>query len=170
MDTLELRMLLLAAAVSTVAFSSAGARAQDMSPGVVDVVEVASAADNYDTFLQAALKADLAEPLATRLDVTIFAPIDAAFTSVEDLDAVLADKEKLAGILNLHVVPTAYLSSELASGETSVQTLNGQSLTIRNDNGQVSIRTASGAEATVVQADLKADNGVVHGIDTVLMP
>lgn len=165
-----MRMLLLVAAVSTAALASVNAQAQDMSPGVVDVVEVASAADNYGTFLQAALKADLAEPLATRQDVTIFAPIDAAFTSVEDLDAVLADKEKLAGLLNLHVVPTAYLSSELADGETSVRTLDGQSITIRNDNGQISIRTPSGAEAMVVQADLRADNGVVHGIDTVLMP
>ena len=140
----------------------------DMTPASVDVVEAASADGNLDTFLQAATEAGLGETLAQADGVTIFAPIDEAFEAVGNLDQLLQDKEQLASILKRHAVPTKYLANEIPNGETEVQTLSGETLTIINNDGLISVRSAGGIQAMVVEADIEGDNGVVHSINTVL--
>ena len=144
--------------------------AQDMTPQTVDIVEVASGSGQFETLLEAVMAAELAEVLATEKDITVFAPINEAFQGVEDLDALLEDEERLANVLKLHVVPSVYLSEELADGETEIETLSGEKLTITRRQGQVSIKSPSGVEAMVVRADIKADNGVIHAINKVLLP
>ena len=163
------RLILFATLLSLGVFSSC-ANAQDMTPTTVDIVEVASASGQFETLLEAVMAADLAEALATEEEITVFAPINEAFQGVEDLDALLADQAQLASVLKLHVVPSQYLSDDLTDGETEIETLNGEKLTITRRQGQVSITSPSGVEAMVVRADIKADNGVIHAINKVLIP
>ena len=146
--------------------------AQDMSPTTIDIVEVASGSGQFDTLIQALLAAGLAETVATTDGITVFAPINEAFVAVDDLDALLEDTETLTSILQLHVVPSVLMSDALSSGEaTEVETLGGGMLTISTgEGGQITITSPSGAEAMVVRADIEADNGVIHAIETVLMP
>jgi uncharacterized surface protein with fasciclin (FAS1) repeats len=96
--------------------------------------------------------------------VAVFAPTDAAFAKIPkaDLDALLKDKAKLQAVLTYHVVSGKVMSTDLRSGE--VKTVQGST---------VMISTLGGAmvnDAKVVGADVAADNGVIHAIDTVLMP
>ena len=80
------------------------------------------------------------------------------------LDALLKDKEKLTAILTYHVVP-GNVTSEQVAGMTSAKTVNGQELRIAAAAGKVTV-----GQATVTQADVPATNGVIHVIDTVLLP
>ncbi|NJC34590.1 putative surface protein with fasciclin (FAS1) repeats [Sphingomonas jejuensis] len=155
-------------AATLLAVASPALAQGDMTPSTVDVVEVASAAGQYGSLLDAAMAAGLAETLATTDGLTVFAPIDAAFLAVDDLDALKADRTRLADTLRLHVVPRSYLSTDIPAGTTQVRTLAGETLTITNNNGTISVTDPSGARAMVVRADLRADNGVVHGINRVL--
>ncbi len=152
---------------------SPGAYAQsgpDMTPNTVDVVEAASASGKFDKLLDAVMAADLAQTVATARNITVLAPIDPAFDAVPNLGALRQDKAKLANVLKYHVIPSAYLSSQIPAGRTKVRTLAGETLTIVNTNGSISIETPKGERAMVVQADIKADNGVVHAINKVLIP
>ncbi|SHI52650.1 fasciclin domain-containing protein [Wenxinia saemankumensis] len=149
--------------------AGSAALAQDMSPDRVDVIEVMGASERYGTLIEAALAAGLAEPVATMEEVTVFAPIDAAFESIGDLDALLQDPERLAGILELHVVEGEILSDDLEPG-AELETLAGDVLTVSMENGQIMLTAPSGSQASVVEADMVADNGVAHGIGAVLTP
>lgn len=164
-----LKSLVLAAALAA-ASPTLAQEGGDMTPTTVDVVEAASAAGNLELFLKATMDADLAETLAGASGVTIFAPIDPAFGAVEGFDAIAADKTRLANLLKAHVVPSVYLSGQIPAGETEVQTLAGETLTITNTNGSISVTTPEGTEAMVVRADIRSDNGVVHAVNKVLAP
>lgn len=142
----------------------------DMTPDSVDVVEAASAVGQLDELLAAVLDAGLAETLAQSKDVTVLAPIDAAFESLPEKDALRGDKSRLAQVLKYHVIPKTYLVADIPAGDTQVTTLSGQTLTLTNDAGSITITTPSGIKAMVVQQDIKSDNGVVHAINKVLMP
>ena len=144
--------------------------AADMSPNMNDIVEAASAAGGYETFLQAALSAKLAEQLATTQGLTVFAPTDDAFAAVPNIAELQNNPEQLANVLRVHVVPKEYMSSQIPEGETQVETLGGATLTITKNADGVTVTGPSGTTATVTQADIDGDNGVVHGIDAVLMP
>jgi uncharacterized surface protein with fasciclin (FAS1) repeats len=149
---------------------AAPAGAEDMTPSETDVLEAAVAAGGYSTFLDAALQAGLAEQLATTENLTILAPTDEAFAAVEGLDAVIADQALLTSILEIHVIPAVYLAADIPQGSTEVETLGGDTITITNEGGSITIATASGSTATVVASDVTGSNGVIHGIDAVLMP
>ncbi len=129
-----------------------------------DIVDTAVAAGNFNT-LAAALKAgDLISTLKGKGPFTVFAPTDAAFAKIPkaDLDALLKDKAKLKAVLTYHVVAGKVMSTDLKAG--NVKTVQGSN---------VMITTAGGAmvnDAKVVAADVAADNGLIHAIDTVLMP
>ena len=134
-----------------------------------DIVATAQSTGQFETLLAAAKAAGLADALATTDNITVFAPTDAAFAklpegTVEDL-LKPENKEKLAAILQYHVVPAAITSGEIADGSTDAETLGGQTLQIVKDSAGVKV-----GEATVVSADVKASNGVIHVIDTVLIP
>ena len=147
---------------------SAAVTAQDMTPKSIDIVEVASASGQFDTLLNAILQAGLAEDLANAEEITILAPINEAFVGVENLEALLNDKEALASTLKLHVLPSVYLAEDIPEGSTEVETLAGQSITIVNEDGLIRILLPSGGEAMVVRADIQSENGVIHAINKVL--
>jgi uncharacterized surface protein with fasciclin (FAS1) repeats len=163
----------LAAVVATVALSApASLSAQDSSHGqehtVKDIVTVAVEAGSFETLVAAVKAAGLVETLQGAGPFTVFAPTDAAFAKLPagTVEALLKDPQRLAGILTYHVVPGRVSASDiLAAGSATPTTVNGQPLTIRVENGEVRVEGA-----TVVTPDVPASNGVIHVIDTVMLP
>jgi uncharacterized surface protein with fasciclin (FAS1) repeats len=129
------------------------------------IPEVAAAAGSFTTLLAAVGAADLGATLSGPGPFTVFAPTDEAFAKIPkaDLDALLADKAKLTAVLTYHVVAGKVMAKDVA-GMTSATTVQG---------GALAIDTSSGVKvggATVITADVEASNGVIHVIDTVLLP
>ena len=130
-----------------------------------DIVETAVAAGQFNTLAAALDKAGLVSTLKGKGPFTVFAPTDAAFAKVPkaDLDALLADKAKLTAVLTYHVVPGSVMAKDVKPGK--VKTVQGSELTLATSDGGV---TVDGAH--VVKADIVADNGVIHVIDSVVLP
>jgi len=147
------------------AVSILGAAHAETKPG--DIVVVASDAKNLKTLVTAVKAADLVETLQGPGPFTVFAPTDAAFAKLpkETLESLLKpeNKEKLSAILTYHVVPGKVMAADVKSGE--VKTVNGEKLDIKVTGGVV---TVDGAK--VLTTDIPASNGVIHLIDTVVMP
>ena len=153
------RTFIAAAAVSTLA---TGAFAQDAT---MDVVDTAIDAGNFTTLVAAIEAAGLVETLKGEGPFTVFAPTDEAFAALPEgtVEGLLEDPEALAGILTYHVVPGNVMSTDLTDGMTA-ETVNGAEVTITvGDMVMVN-------DATVTTADIEATNGVIHVIDTVIMP
>jgi uncharacterized surface protein with fasciclin (FAS1) repeats len=131
-----------------------------------DIVEVARAAGSFNTLLTAVEAAGLVDVLKGDGPYTVFAPTDEAFAKIPeaDLTALLNDPGALEAVLLYHVVPGAVMASDVA-GMSKAETANGASLSISVHGGTVTVD-----DATVVSADIEASNGVIHVIDTVLMP
>ena len=129
-----------------------------------DIVDTAVSAGNFKTLVTALKAADLVPTLKGNGPFTVFAPTDEAFAKIPkaDLDALLKDKAKLKTVLTYHVVPGKVMSKDLKAGK--VTTVQGSDVTISTMGG------AMVNNAKVVSADVAADNGVIHAIDTVLMP
>ena len=129
-----------------------------------DIVDTAVSAGNFKTLATALGAADLVPTLKGKGPFTVFAPTDEAFAKIPkaDLDALLKDKAKLKAVLTYHVVPGQVMSKDLKAGK--VATVQGSDVTISTMGG------AMVNNAKVVSADVAADNGVIHAIDTVLMP
>lgn len=138
-----------------------------------NVVETAQGAGVFGTLIAAATAAGLAETLATTENITVFAPTDEAFAAlpagtVEDL-LKPENKDKLVAILTLHVLGAKVGAADIAEGTTEVDTLNpAAKLKVTKDANGVTV--AASNTAKVVTADVAADNGVIHIIDTVLLP
>jgi uncharacterized surface protein with fasciclin (FAS1) repeats len=130
------------------------------------VVEIASTTDGFGTLVTALSAADLAETLNGEGPFTVFAPTDDAFLALPDglLDALLLpeNKDTLVKILTYHVVPGTVLAADVVDGD--VATVEGQAITLSTADGV----TVNGAR--VIQADVIADNGVIHAIDAVILP
>ena len=143
--------------VAAVALAAASAQAKD-------IVDTAVAAGNFKTLATALQAAGLVGTLKGKGPFTVFAPTDAAFAKVPKavLDALLKDKAKLTSVLTYHVVPGKILSKDIKPGK--VKTVQGSELTIDTAGGV----TADGVK--LIAADIEADNGVIHVIDSVLMP
>ena len=132
------------------------------------IVETAIAAGSFTTLAAALGAADLVETLKGPGPFTVFAPNDAAFAklpagTVDNLIAPAA-KAKLTGILTYHVVSGKVLAAEVMK-IPNAKTINGQSVSIQVVDGKVKIDSA-----TVISADIECSNGVIHVIDSVLMP
>ena len=129
-----------------------------------DIVDTAVSAGNFKTLAKALGAADLVPTLKGKGPFTVFAPTDEAFAKIPkaDLDALLKDKTKLKAVLTYHVVPGKVMAKDLKAGK--VTTVQGSDVTISTMGG------AMVNNAKVVSADVAADNGVIHAIDTVLMP
>ena len=130
-----------------------------------DLVDTAVDAGQFKTLAAALDKAGLVSTLKGKGPFTVFAPTDAAFAKVPkaDLDALLADKAKLSAVLTYHVVPGTVMAKDVKSGK--VKTVQGSELTLAARGGGVMVDNAQ-----VVKADIVADNGVIHVIDSVLLP
>lgn len=131
-----------------------------------DIVETAVAAGSFKTLAAALQAAGLVETLKGKGPFTVFAPTDEAFAKLPagTVEALLKDKEKLTAILTYHVVSGAVPASAVVN-LTSAETVNGKDVAISVKNGKVMV-----GSATVVAADVMASNGVIHVIDTVLLP
>ena len=129
-----------------------------------DVVDVAVKAGNFNTLVTAVKAAGLVDTLKGPGPFTVFAPTDAAFAKVPKakLDALLADKAALTKVLTYHVVPGKVMVADVKAGK--VKTVEGQELTVTTKGGVMV------DNAKVVATDVAASNGVIHAIDTVLMP
>jgi uncharacterized surface protein with fasciclin (FAS1) repeats len=134
-----------------------------------DIIETAAAAGNFKTLASALREADLVNTLRRAGPYTVFAPTDAAFEKLPkaEVESMLKDKEKLKGILLFHVVPGNYPSSvviKMHDGDR-VKTVSGKEFTLGLKDNVVTVNGA-----VVSKTDIQASNGVIHGIDTVLMP
>lgn len=131
-----------------------------------DIVDTAVAAGSFKTLATALEAADLVDTLKGAGPFTVFAPTDAAFAKLPagTVEGLLKDKAKLTSILTYHVVPGKVTAADVVKLE-GAKTVNGQSVAIKVVDGKVMVDNA-----TVVQADVAASNGVIHAIDTVLMP
>jgi uncharacterized surface protein with fasciclin (FAS1) repeats len=150
-----MKKLISAAAVLFCLMSTANAK---------DIVDTAIAAGNFNTLATALKAAGLVETLKGTGPFTVFAPTDAAFAKIPkaQLDALLADKAKLTAVLTYHVVPGKVMSKDVKAG--MVKTVQGSSLTVATMGG-VKVDNAN-----VTAVDIVADNGVIHIIDTVILP
>lgn len=133
-----------------------------------DVVETAVSAGSFQTLAKALDAAGLVETLKGKGPFTVFAPTDDAFAklpagTLEDL-LKPENKGKLQAILTYHVVPGKVLAAKVAKLK-SAKTVNGQLLTITNDHGSVMVD-----KAKVIQTDILCSNGVIHAVDSVLLP
>ncbi len=130
-----------------------------------DIVDTAVAAGNFTTLVSAVQAAGLVETLKGEGPFTVFAPTDAAFAKIpkDQIEALLANKTQLTAVLTYHVVPGKVMSTDLKNG-MMVKTVQGENLTINTTMGPMV------NDAKIVQADIVTKNGVIHAIDTVLMP
>lgn len=130
-----------------------------------NIVEVAISAGSFNTLVAAVQAAGLAETLSGPGPFTVFAPTDDAFAKLPDgtVEGLLEDKEQLSKILTYHVVPGKVMAADVQSLDKAT-TVEGNDLKIDASSG-VKVN-----DATVTQTDIEADNGVIHVIDTVLIP
>jgi uncharacterized surface protein with fasciclin (FAS1) repeats len=129
-----------------------------------DIIDTAVGAGQFTTLATALKAAGLIDTLKGKGPFTVFAPTDAAFAKVPkaDLDALLKDKAKLTAVLTYHVVPGKVMAKDVKAGK--VKTVQGSELTLGTTGGV----TVDGAKVT--QADIVASNGVIHVIDSVVLP
>jgi uncharacterized surface protein with fasciclin (FAS1) repeats len=129
-----------------------------------DIVDTAVGAGNFKTLAAALTAAGLIDTLKGKGPFTVFAPTDEAFAKIPkaDLDALLKDKAKLTAVLTYHVVPGKVMAKDVKAGK--VKTVQGSELTISTTGG------VKVDNATVVKTDIGADNGVIHVIDSVIIP
>jgi transforming growth factor-beta-induced protein len=131
-----------------------------------DIVDTAVGAGSFETLVTAVKAAGLVEALKGKGPFTVFAPTDEAFAKLPEgtIPALLNDKEKLAAVLTYHVVP-GYVTAADAMKLNRAKTLQGSELKISSDGGGVHIN-----DANVIKADILTANGVIHVIDSVLLP
>ena len=146
--------LLIASALTLAAL---GAQAKD-------IVDTAVGAGNFKTLATALTAAGLVDTLKGKGPFTVFAPTDAAFSKIPkaDLDKLLADKAKLTAVLTYHVVPGKVMAKDVKADK--VKTVQGGEITVATTGGV----TVDGAKVSAT--DIVASNGVIHVIDSVIMP
>jgi len=133
-----------------------------------DIVDTAVSAGSFNTLVAAVQAADLVDTLKGKGPFTVFAPTDDAFAklpagTLEDL-LKPENKDKLKAILTYHVVSGKYMAKDVVTMKMA-ETVNGQSFMINMDAGNVMVDNAK-----VVQTDIECSNGVIHVIDTVILP
>ena len=152
-------------AAAAVALVSIGAQATGIAPSK-DIVDTAVEAGSFKTLAAALQAADLISTLKSEGPFTVFAPTDAAFAKIPkaDLDALLSDKRALTEVLTYHVVSGKVMAADVVK-LTQAKTVEGSPVKIQVVDGKVMINNAN-----VSATDIAASNGVIHVIDTVIMP
>ncbi len=150
----------LAFAVAPVSASGAASDVQSK-----DIVDTAVSAGSFKTLVQAVQAAGLVDVLKGDGPFTVFAPTDEAFAKLPagTLESLLKDKVKLTAILTYHVVPGEKLASDVVAS-TALKTVQGQSLKVDTSDG---VKVGG---ANVVKTDILCSNGVIHVIDSVVLP
>lgn len=144
------------------------------------IVSVAAGNENFSTLVTAVQAAELVETLNSEGPFTVFAPTNDAFAKLPEgtVETLVKpeNKESLTGILTYHVVSGAYNAADVIeainsnNGSFAVETVQGGTITLSLRDGNVLLTDASGGTATVIIADVLASNGIIHAIDTVVMP
>jgi uncharacterized surface protein with fasciclin (FAS1) repeats len=135
------------------------------------IVGIAAANPDFSTLVTAVKQAGLVDALNGKGPYTVFAPTNDAFAKIpaEQLNALLADKAQLTAVLEYHVLKGRVPSSSLKATQT-VPTLEGGTTTINVADGKATITDGQNNVSSIVMTDVKAKNGVIHVIDTVLLP
>ena len=151
------------AAQTTIATTHAAPEAKEKK---ADIVDTAVGAGSFKTLVAAVKAAGLAETLKSPGPFTVFAPTDEAFAKLPPgtVEALLKDKAKLTAILTYHVVPGSVKAADVVKLKEA-KTVQGGSVTIQVKDGGVTIDGAK-----VVKTDIECANGVIHVIDTVILP
>lgn len=154
----------LAKWIATMGFVASTVTATAAMAAGKDIVETAQSAGSFKTLVVALQTAGLVETLKGKGPFTVFAPNDAAFAKIpkDQLDALLADKAKLTKVLTYHVVAGKVMAADVKAGP--VKTVEGSNLTISTTGGVMVDK------AKVIKTDITASNGVIHVIDSVVMP
>jgi uncharacterized surface protein with fasciclin (FAS1) repeats len=141
-----------------------GARDNTAGPAK-DIANTMIAAGNFTTFASSVKSAGLTDALAAKGPFTVFAPTDEAFRKLPSgaYESLLKDSAKLKAVLNYHIVSGYLLAKELKPGE--MMTLQGSTLSAVVSSADVRVNGAR-----ITQADTAATNGIVHAIDTVILP
>ena len=157
--TPAIRSLVAGAAVVAALLGPSMARA-------ADIVDTAVSAGSFTTLVAAVKAAGLVPTLKGKGPFTVFAPNDAAFAKLPPgtVESLLKNKAKLAAILKYHVIPGRVKAADVAGKSLKVATVEGQPL---NVDGSFGVKVN---DAHVIQPDIEASNGVIHVIDTVLLP
>ena len=134
-----------------------------------DIIETAASAGSFKTLVAAIEAAGLEDTLKGAGPFTVFAPTDEAFAKLPSgtVEMLLKpeNKDQLVQLLSYHVVPGKVMSDDIAGQKTEAKTVEGSSLEVDATKDTVMVD-----DAKVVKADIAADNGVIHVIDTVVMP
>lgn len=144
------------------------------------IVEVAAGNENFTTLVAAVKAADLVATLNSAGPFTVFAPVNAAFDKLPDgtVATLLKPENKgtLTAVLTYHVVAGKFMAADVLAaiksnkGSFTIATVQGGSLTASLKDGKVVLTDEKGGMSTVVMTDVAASNGVIHAIDTVVMP
>jgi uncharacterized surface protein with fasciclin (FAS1) repeats len=172
MPRLILPIVVLVVALATAAVALGGGDGSDSTksaaakPAARNIVQTAVAAGRFDTLVSLVERAGLARTLSGRGPFTVFAPTDAAFAKVpaSTLAALEEDRAALRRVLLYHVAGGRYRAKRVARVR-SIETLAGERVPVRTHDGAVRV-----GGARVVQADVRASNGVIHAINRVLVP
>ena len=183
MNTLSFRKIVLAGALSAVAFSAQAANPEVGGAAMYDtknIVENAMNSKDHTTLVAAVKAAGLVETLQGAGPFTVFAPTNEAFAALPagTVDTLLKpeNKAQLTKVLTCHVVSANALSGAIEKmikddkGEHDVKTVGGCVLKAKEDMGKITLTDENGGVATVTIADVKQSNGVIHVIDKVLLP
>lgn len=158
-----MKVKLIVAAVAALVFAAGPARAEEKT-----IADIVAGSKDHTILLKAVTEAGLADTLKEKGPFTVFAPTDAAFKKLgeETIKKVISDKELLKKILLAHVVEGNVMAADVVKlNGKDVKTLQGTEFKV-----DVNGKTVMLGKAKVTATDLKASNGVVHVIDTVLMP
>jgi uncharacterized surface protein with fasciclin (FAS1) repeats len=150
--------------VTTLGIVAASVAATPSIAADKDIVDTAISAGAFKTLVTAVQKAGLVETLKGKGPFTLFAPSDEAFAKIPkaQLDALLADKAALTKVLTYHVVAGKVMAADVKAG--NAKSVQGSDITITTDGGVMV------DQAKVVKTDIAASNGVIHVIDSVMMP
>ncbi len=158
--------LVVSAATPALAEHPKGSEHPKTAAAAKDIVDTAVAAGSFNTLATALKAAGLVDTLKGKGPFTVFAPTDDAFKKLPagTLEKLLADKAQLTKVLTYHVVSGKVMAADVVK-LTSAKTVEGSSLKIAVANGAVKVN-----DANVVKTDVGASNGVIHVIDSVLLP
>ena len=144
------------------------------------IVGVAAANENFSTLVAAVKAADLVGTLNSEGPFTVFAPTNEAFAKLPEgtVESLLKAENKatLSSILTYHVVAGKFMAADVVKaikdndGKFEITTVNGEKLTAHIMDGKVMLKDAKGNNSTIILTDVAASNGVIHALDTVVMP
>ena len=167
------KSILVLLTISTIVFSQI-ANAQK------SIVDIAVGNENFSTLVTALKAADLVSALQGDGPFTVFAPTNDAFGKVDSnaLNSLLQpeNKKALANVLTYHVVPGNLMAEDVVAalkkgnGKVEVNALNGQTLTVMQKDGKIWLKDQNGNYSEIVKTDIAGSNGVIHVINTVVMP